>query len=271
MKRSGKKMKPKYQSRALISFEGKCPMNCKHCYTYDLDLQADNWDINSVVKKLEHQPCDIIYVSQRYENFCDENRGYLLCNELYNKYRKDIFIITRSYLSDDMIHKLRCLSDFMRNEGNTLYLAVSVCANESYAITENIELCPTPVQRLSNLQRAYEGGIKTILMLRPIFPNTIIPVAECTSLISQSAQYIDSVVASGLIATEGILKRLQIGKNELSYLPSGDSTYLADLKTETILYVDVEGELQEIERQCSINNIPCFRHSMPALNYIADR
>lgn len=264
-------MRPKYKSRALISFEGKCPMKCKHCYTYDLDFQEYNLDINSIVKKLETQSCDIFYVSQRYENFFDENSGYLLCNELYTKYHKDIFIITRSYLSDDMIHKLCCLSDLMRQKGNTLYLAVSVCANESYGITESIEICPTPIQRLSNLQRAHMGNIKTVLVVRPVFPNAVIPVAECASLISQFAKCIDSVVASGLIVTERILKQLQINKDALPYLPSGDSTYLADLRADEIRYVDVEDELQQIERQCSFENIPCFRHSMPALNYIASR
>lgn len=264
-------MEHKYKSRALISFEGKCPMNCKHCYTYDLDLQMDDLDINTTVKKLTSESCDIIYVSQRYENFWDEDRGYLLCSELYSKYHKDIFIITRSYLSDDMIQKLCCLNDLMCREDNTLFLAVSVCADESYGITENPELCPTPIQRLSNLQRAHICGIKTVLMLRPIFPNEIIPVTECTSLISQFSKCIDAVVTSGLIATERILKRLQISKKDLSYLPSGDSTYLADLKADDVLYLDVEDELQEIERQCSIENIPCFRHSMPALNTITNK
>ena len=260
----------KYNSRALISFEGKCPMNCKHCFTYELDTQPPNDDIPTIISNLSPKDCDIIYVSQRYENFYDEDRGYSLCNELFAKLHKDIFIITRSFLSDNMLQKLCVLHQKMRSEGNNLFLAVSICADKSYTVTENEDICPTPSQRMQNLQRAHTCGIKTVLMLRPIFPNSIIPVSECTALISQFSKCIDAVVTSGLIVTDGILERLQIDKHTLSYMPDGDSSYLSNLKGKDILYLDVETELHEIERSCSIAGIPCFRHSMPALNSIAE-
>lgn len=258
----------KYNSRALISFEGKCPMNCKHCFTYELDSSSTNYDIPTIMSNLSPKDCDIIYVSQRYENFFDENRGYSLCEALFTQFHKDIFIITRSFLSDNMIRNLCNLNQKMRSEGNNLIIAVSICADRSYKLTENEDICPTPIQRMQNLQRAHMGGIQTVLMLRPIFPNNIIPVSECTSLISQFSDYIDAVVTSGLIVTDGILERLQIDKKSLSYMPHGDSTYLANLKGKEIFYLDVEAELQEIERSCGIAGIPCFRHSMPALNSI---
>ena len=258
----------KFNSRVLVSFEDKCPMNCKHCYTYELDSQPANHDTSAIVSKLSAKDFDIIYISQRYENFYDEDRGYALCNELFTKFHKDIFIITRSYLSDKMIQNLCSLNQQMRDEEKNLILAVSVCADRSYHLTENIEMCPTPVQRMHNLYRAHMYGIKTVLMLRPIFPNMIIPVSECTSLISQFSEYIDAVVTSGLIVTDGILERLQLDRHALSYLPHGDSSYLSNLRNKEVLYLDVEAELKEIERISSINKIPCFRHSMPALNAI---
>lgn len=258
----------KYNSRALISFEGKCPMNCRHCYTYELDSQQTNYDIPTIISKLSPKNFDIIYISQRYENFYDQDCGYSLCNELFTQFHKDIFIITRSFLSDNMISNLCSLNKKMRSEGNNLILAVSVCADMSYTLTENANICPTPIQRMQNIQRAHLGGIKTVLMLRPIFPNTIIPVSECTSLISQFSAYIDAVVTSGLIVTDGILERLQLDKASLSFMSHGDSSYLADLKGKEVLYLDVETELQEVERCCTIAGIPCFRHSMPALNAI---
>lgn len=260
----------KYNKRALISFEDHCPMNCKHCYTYDLDSNPICHDIPTIISNLSPKDCDIIYVSQRYENFYDEDCGYSLCNALFSQYHKDIFIITRSYLSDKMIGNLCGLNEKMQGAGNSLILATSVCADTSYTRTENADICPTPIQRIQNLQRAHASGIKTILMLRPIFPNAIIPVSECTSLISQFSEYIDAVVTSGLIVTDRILENLNLDKNSLAYMPRGDSSYLADLKGKEILYLDVETELTEIEHSCSIAGIPCFRHSMPALNSILE-
>lgn len=259
----------KYNSRALISLEGNCPMNCKHCFTYELDSQPANDDILAIITNLSPKDCDIIYVSQRYENFYDEECGYTLCNELFSKYHKDIFIITRSYLSDNMIQNLCSLNQKMSSERKNLILAVSVCADRSYSITENQDVCPTPTQRMQNLQRVHAVGIKTVLMLRPIFPNSIIPVSECTSLIERFSKCVDAVVASGIIVTDGILKRLQIDKSSLQYMPHGDSSYLANLQGKEVLYVDVEEELIEIENCCANVGIPCYRHSMSALNAIA--
>ena len=258
----------KYSSRALVSFEDRCPLNCKHCYTYELDAPSTNHNIKNIVSKLSGADFDVLYISQRYENFYDEDQGYSLCKELFTKYHKDIFIITRSYLSDRMIRNLCDLNKEMQCHGNNLILAVSICATNSYTRTENPELCPTPAQRMMNLQRARIGGIRTILMLRPIFPETIIPVTECTTLVSDYSEYIDAVVTSGLIVTDGILKRLQLDRNLLSYLAEGDSSYLDNLRNKEVMYVDVEAELQEIASVCGSLGIPCFRHSMPALNAI---
>lgn len=263
-------MKIKYQNRALVSFKGKCPMNCKHCYTFDLDDQEEISDVSEVVNANIPVDCDIIYVSQRYENFYDEEIGYDLCSSLYEKYHKDIFIITRSVLSDAMMQKLSDLNKQMAMKGHTLYLSVSICADASYAVTEDVKNCPTPSQRISNLQRAHMHGIRTVLMLRPIFPDKIIPISECLSFISQYAYCIDAVVTSGLIVTQNILKRLNLEQNELAYNSTGDSSYLADLQGKDIYYVDVEDELRQIESQCAMNHVPCFRHSMPALNFIAN-
>ena len=259
----------KYDSRVMVSFDGKCPMGCKHCYTYDLEKKECNRDINELVQEIEEKIFDIIYISQSYENFFDEIRGLRLCHMLYEKYQKDMFIITRSFLSNKVIDKLGKLNQVMKSEGHQLFIAVSVCAEQSYGFTEQKGVCPTPQQRLLNLERVHNVDIKTILLVRPVFPDSIIPVYECKILIERSKSYINAVVSSGLIVTNKIIERLGLRDNGLLYQSDGDSEYLADLEPGKAKYVDVDNELNEIQDFCISNSIQFFKHSIPALNYLA--
>ena len=262
-------MMTKYKNRVLVSFGGYCPMKCKHCYTYEIEERRKEDSVGQLVEGISDKEFDVIYVSQSYENFFDEGKGIELCRGLFERYKKDILIITRSRLSDAALDALAHLCAEMKESGNRLYLAVSCFADESYGISENVELCATPEERLENLRRAYERGIHTILLLRPIFPSAIVPVRECMNLILRAKGYVDAVVSSGLIVTERILERLQLQGKELAYDEDGDSDYLKDLPKENVHFLDVEEELKQLEVLCGAEKVAFFRHSMPALNYIA--
>lgn len=259
----------RYASRVMVSFDGKCPMGCKHCYTYDLKKKECKRDIDGLVQELEEKTFDIIYISQSYENFFDEKRGLRLCHMLYERYQKDMFIITRSFLSDKVIDELGRLNQVMKSKGHQLFIAVSVCAEQSYGLTEQEGICPTPQQRLLNLERAHNVDIKTILLVRPVFPDHIIPVYECKVLIERSRSYINAVVSSGLIVTDKIIERLGLRDNGLSYQRNGDSEYLSNLEPGKAKYVNVNRELSEIQNFCISNSIRFFKHSIPALDYLA--
>lgn len=256
----------RYIKRVLVSFRGRCPMQCKHCYTYDL-AEREEKTVLEIVEETGREKFDIIYLSQKYENFYDEEQGLSLCRELYFAYHKDIFIITRSHFSDSLVKRLKELNQEMQKNGNQLYLGVSLCADHSYSITEDPEKCPTPLKRLDNIRRAHKYGIKTLILLRPIFPDAVIPVKECIGLLEQGKDFVDAVVSSGLVVTDSILMRLNLKKKDFNYLPSNNSEYLSDLKGAH--YIDVRSELFQIQRGCIERKIPFFSHSMPALNYLA--
>lgn len=258
----------KYNTRILTSFSGECPMNCKHCYTYELPAKTQNNSYRQIVDEISEKTFDIIYLSQSYENFFDEEKGICLCEELYKKYKKDLFIITRSSLSDKALERLKVLNQVMMSKGNNLFFAVSLCADQSYYLTEDEQMCPPPEKRLRNLEKMAAYGIRTILLLRPIFPDNIIPIDECIGLIEKSKNYIGAVVSSGLIVTDGILDKLSLDKECLRFLPSGKTEYLQDLDPDKAQYVDVEKELYTLESFCKQMEIPFFRHSLPALNYL---
>lgn len=261
----------KYQKRVFISFDGKCPMNCLHCFTYELEEKKNSRKNEELLQELEEKEFDIVYVSQTYENFYEEEKGIDLCKSVYKKYRKDIYIITRSRLSDNGIMELADLNAQMRQKGNRLFVAVSVCGNESYGITEDVNRCPSPNERLKNLEKLYYMGVSTILLVRPLFPDHIISVDECKKLIELSKDYIDVVISSGLIVTDKIIERLGLTEDKLKFLVDGDSEYLANLQQRQVRYLDVEQELQTLDVYCNEIHLPFFRHSLPALNFLVEQ
>lgn len=263
-------MRSNYTKREMVSFDGRCPLQCKYCYTYDLQENFQHRSIEELVCSIDEKEFDILYFSQTYENFWVQKEGLYFCEELYRKYKKDIFIITKSLLNDNSILRLADLNRQMKNNGNQLYLGVSVCANESYGEVEQKGLCPSPIERISNLERGYRQGIKTLLLLRPIFPDNIVPVRECLDLIGRIKSEVCAVVSSGLITTPNNLKELRLERESLRYLENGDSNYLANIEREKVSFVNVEDELKIIQNYCQEQKIPFFRHSIPALNNIRD-
>ena len=261
-------MESKYNNRVFISYDMACPMKCKHCYTYELKQRRKQRNVDELVESLADECFDIIYMSKSYENFYDEKKGLLLCEALWQRFHKDIFIITRRLLSNTIIEELAQLNREMRLKGNGLYLGVSASATKSGAFLESQEFCPTAMDRLYNLERAKALEIKTVLLLRPIFPDNIISVEEPLQLIEKSKDFVDAIISSGLIVTDKILNSLNLKQSNMKYLENGDSDYLADLESDSIRYVDVHNEIQKVKECCQNNKLPFFEHSMPALNSI---
>ncbi|QTE67633.1 hypothetical protein JNO48_10555 [Clostridiales bacterium] len=260
-----------YTNRVLVSFSGKCPLECKHCYTLDFDCpktKQDMDEIDQIVASIRNSSFDIIYVSHDRENFIDEQAGIRLVESLYETYQKSMLIITRKNLAQDTVRQLAELSEKMADNNQTLFIAVSIPANASYGITEKTDKIATPSDRCELLFRLHQSGIKTILLARPIFPNSIIPTSEITGMISDYHDSIDAVVASGLAVNDTILERLGLSGKELNYLPGNNKEFLIGSSAKDIKYLDVHSELAEIENTCKDFGIVFSTHSMDALNQL---
>ena len=248
--------------RSLVSFQGECPLKCKHCYTTELNRQQ-MMDLETVVSSIEDENSDIIYVSHDYENFFDQEKGIELCERLFEKYNKHLFIITRMALKTAIINRLKQLYIYMRTRRKIIIFSESIFALESYNVSED---CETPEKRIETLNRVADIGIPTILMLRPVFPKKYVKLEEYRELIDRVK--VTAVVTSGLIVTDSIIDKLNMRKESLKFSANLGSEYLSSLNPESIHYVDVTEELKYIEQECKNRGIPCYRHSMEAVEQI---
>lgn len=253
------------KKRAFVSFDELCPYQCKHCYTYGIH-RKNNRTVDEIVDSISAEEFDIIYVSQKTDNFSNPARGIDLCERLFSRYQKDLFIITRNAFAEDDLSALLKLKQRMEKSARRLFVAVSLNATESIHISEDIEKACTPDKRIEFIKTLALNGFYPILMLRPVFPDRLIPVAECLQLVDELSTYISCVVTSGLGINQDILGRLGLVEADFTFLK--DQEYLNGAIDCEIRFVDVNYELQRIADKCNDLGVPVFSHSIPALNYV---
>lgn len=254
------------EKRVFVSFDEPCFFQCKHCYTYAIKRDHIR-TIDEIVNSISQEAFDVIYVSQKTDNFSDPNKGLELCEKLFSRYKKDLFIITRNVFCESEIKRLQMLKENMDSHKANLYIAISLNALDSNNICEDIRRVCTPEKRIEFIKELSLLGFKPILMLRPVFPDTIIPINECLQIIDCCAPYASCIVSSELGINNDILKRLGFNKSDFCYLANQE--YLQGAIDCEIDFVDVRKELDIIQKECEKCNCRFFSHSMPALNYVS--
>ena len=123
------------QNRVFVSFDGQCPYNCKHCFSFECKQQSPPRTLDQIIESLQNLSFDVIYVSQKRENFINPELGLLLCEKLFERYRCNIVIITRNVFSAINQERLISLKNKMSVYGKYLFIGVSIVGNESACFT----------------------------------------------------------------------------------------------------------------------------------------
>lgn len=255
------------RKRVLVSLDGECPYYCKHCYTYELP-QTPKRSINEIVKSISSKEFDIVYVSQKIENFADPNIGLDLCEQLFQAYRSNLMIITRNVLRGEHFKRLVALHQEMRQSGKMLFLGSSVIGLDSADCSEQLSIIPSTLERLDFIKNAYSEGISAMLLIRPLFPDKLIPSVEIEKIVDYMGKTVSCILTGPLMVNECILERLGVHESDLTYAIGDESEYLNGAIKENMRYVDISQELEHLKEYCNKKGLPFFKHSMPAVNYL---
>lgn len=254
--------------RQFVSFTGKCPYKCNHCYTFcsGYDSYDSGTTVAEIIDSLKNESFNIVYVSGHKENFLDADIGLDLCEEIFQNYQSDILVTTRNIFNIHQLHRLEKLNKNMKSLDCQLYFCASIPALQSYKKLEPNALIPSPKKRIENLINVFNAGIHTFLTLRPLCPDSYISIDEAVEIIEMCKDNVSIVLSSGIVVNHEILAKLKdfppnfIGE-ELPLMPC--------LKNDIPMnYVDVKKELDIIKKECSKYGIPFFEHSLPAIEYL---
>lgn len=257
----------KINKRAFISFDEPCKYNCKFCYTYDIQRHKIR-SPSEIIESISDEVFDVIYVSQKNDNFSDPIKGIGLCKKAFDAYKSNIFIITRNVFNEEEIAHLLTLKKTINLYEKELFIAVSMNSLSSYTLFEDSQNVPSPQTRIAFIKKLSNCGFRPIVMLRPIFPNSIIPIEECLQIISEVNDNASCIIASELGVNDSILSRLGFGED--SFIYKTNQEYLQGAIDSEIRFIDVSDEIRKIKEECHIKEIPFFEHSIPALNYLLE-
>lgn len=258
----------KIEKRVFVSFDGFCKYNCKHCFSFEQEQCHKLRSLDEITDSLKSKEFDVVYVSQKRENFINQDEGLALCEMLFSKYKCNIVIITRSVFDIKQRKRLIQLNSIMKKENKYLFLGVSVVGLESSICTEDLTVVPAPIDRIDFLKDMYNSDITTMLLIRPLFPERVIPLSELKKIIDYTDGKTSCILTGALMVNEAILKRLRFTGTEFQYIVGGESEYLDGAHSGSMNFVDVRKEIDWLKEYCSCKNIKFFEHSLPAINYL---
>lgn len=260
--------KKKEYIRQFVSFAGKCPYKCNHCYTFckGYDSYDSGKNVREIIQKLKGEKFDIVYISGHKENFINPDEGIELCEQIFNNFHTDIMVTTRNVFDSVQLDRFAELNKKMKYAGKDLYFCASIPALESYKKLEPNNMIPDPYARIKNLINVFEKGIYTFLTLRPLCPDSYIPTNELLKIIDLCQNSTTVILSSGIVIDDDILNRLKgFPKDYISQ----NKPLMPCLKNNiSMKYVNVDRELLIIKKKAKECNIPFFEHSLPAIEYI---
>lgn len=255
--------------RQFVSFTGKCPYQCNHCYTFcsGYDSYDSGCTVDEIVASLKNvEPFNIVYISGHKENFINPDEGLELCESVFEHFHCDIMVTTRNIFNDSQLSRFEKLNRKMEQVGNDLFFCASIPALGSWKKLEPNELVPDPRQRIENLINVYNRGIYTFLTLRPLCPDYYIPISEILEIIDMCKNNTSIILSSGIVVNDEILNKLVGFPQDFQ---SEEKPLMPCLKNHiSMKYVNVQKELLLIEKRARELNIPFFEHSIPAIEYL---
>lgn len=258
------------RKRAIISFEGRCEMNCKHCFALEQESNYAANDVNAIVDSLAKEDFDIIYVSHNKENFLYADDGVALCEKLFDRYGRDLCVTSRCVLNDEMLHRMAQLNRKMKKQDKQIFWCESAPALKSTSLMEDLGKVPSPEERICFLGRLRDNDICSILSVRPLFPSAVIPDDEIEELVKMASNKADAVITGGLITTAEIDQRLGLNREGWKYLDGNDSAYLVGAIGVEARFVDVRNEIYHLKDCCGLYGIKFFEHSLQAINALIE-
>lgn len=253
--------------RQFVSFGGTCPFNCSHCYTFSPSYKSDDSnDINDIVASIKREKLKIVYVSGHRENFVNPDDGLSLCEAIFKRINVDLLITTRNVFSDEQLQRLFDLSLEMKKASCDLFVCSSIPATKSYKALEPSPLMPTPQARMNFLKQVFDMGIYTILTIRPLCPNSFIPIEEPLEIIDYCHEFSSVILSSGIVVDDAILNRLV---SFPFFKCNGEEPLMTCLLNDMMVkYVNVDEELGIISKHCKKYGKELFYHSLPAINFL---
>ena len=160
------------QERVLTYSKLSCPFDCRYCFAEDMNYNQ-NRDVaylSSEQKELLGnlpEQIKLIMLGCDTEFFQSKQNAHEILNGLL-VFKKDISVVTKSFLSPDYIRQLKGVDEKLRQNNNSLFFSMSLPCFDSAEEWE--PKAPAPEKRVETLASVHEAGVRTLVAIRPLLP-----------------------------------------------------------------------------------------------------
>lgn len=150
-----------------------CPLDCKYCFTENLNDAQNSNAVYFPEKQFEllkesSEEIKTIMLGCDTEFFLNKNEALATIKRL-SSLNKDISVITKLSLDSEFIENLKLVSNEMNNHGNKIVFSVSIPCFESSSKWE--PKVPKVENRINTLKNVSNAGIWSMVAIRPLIPN----------------------------------------------------------------------------------------------------
>lgn len=254
-----------------ISDKRHCVYECPFCY-----VQADyesfaSMPVSGITKWLKTQratsPFDIVYVSGDTDSFAPprQEKGIDLLENINKELDTDILFTTRAILNNDSLNRLELLTNDAKKRRRQILGCVSIA---QYSVP-HIEPYPiaSPDERIEQLKKFKDIGVKPILALRPFLPN--VPLNDYETILNKSASSSDVVLGEIWYADQaGLLEQKVFQGQEPPNLEYKIETMPFDSNDVQWKVFESKETEEFIRKRCQELGIPFFMRSHMAIDFI---
>lgn len=200
-----------YERRVHISLEAspECRNGCVYCYSPYVSPVNRFPSTDHMMQALKHDKdrYDMIGQGCEQELFTDQARAIEIMN-MWASLGKIILFSTKTKLTDGTIEALKHVDGRLKNQGSYLFAQVSMVSGIT---RRDLEPCaPSVEDRIDTLERLSAAGIYTSAYIKPLLPETIVPMHEIMEIVDKTAGFADCYVIGSFYFEPHILRNMRL-------------------------------------------------------------
>jgi len=260
----------KIDKERVLTYSGLiCPLDCVYCFSEELSQEQKKSNLylsETQFDLLKQLPKEIklIMLGCDTEFFQLKKDDAMKILERLSNLNKDISVITKLSLSQDIARKLKEIDVKLKREGNLFVFSESITCMDSAKLWE--PKAPHPKQRINTLKLVHELGIKTLVAIRPLLPTVF--ETELKEIIDLTKNYCDGYYSGPLYLknlSHPLLDKiksedLKIEKLQPHWMPKDNIFYK----------IEKEGQMDLLKNILEENGKQLFEGAAEAIEYLKE-
>lgn len=253
--------------RVLTYSQLSCPLECTYCFVNDMTTNQQKgvaYLTENQIELLKNLPEEInlIMLGCDTEFFQKKNHALDILRKI-SKFGKDISIVTKIPISQEIITEIKKIYDDMRTRNNILSVSISLPCISEKMLQKYEPVVPPPERRILTLKTLAETGIPTMLAIRPLLPD--ISDEELEEIIDLTKDFVIGYYSGPLYLNDDRITRLlpesmvEIEAKQPSWMLDGNSYKV----------IEREGQMELLKNLVSSSGRQFFEGAAEGMKFVS--